>query len=221
MLLDKLAKIITISPDIIQFAKDRKFEEAWTIPLSGNRPDDTLINEYLKKDKFEVIIVEYVWNSIDDNKRFVLTLFLDKKCKLQDPKEFMEICFGLFYGYSEFAGFIKSLDEKIIGKPYLLQNPVENVNMSIFNHWLTTGPVELWNQGDKYDENLIAQKIKMRPTIEKSPVNYQGLFFRFNINGQLDGPYYGIKTPCCNKKDHIWEVDFVKVDYWMRIMLEL
>jgi len=38
MLKDKLSTIITSKPDVIQFAKDRKYEEAWIIPIKSVRP---------------------------------------------------------------------------------------------------------------------------------------------------------------------------------------
>jgi len=220
MLKDKLAKKITSKPDVIQFAKDRKFEGAWIIPLSQNKPTKDEVDDYLSKEKFEVIIVEYIWNSTDDDNRFVLTLFLDKKCKLQDPKKFLEICFDFFYNYSDFSTFIKTIDLQIIGKPYLLLNKTDSVNLSVFNYWLSVGPVELWQKGNEFNIEEITQKIKKRPEIEKTKLNYQGLFFRFNVNGQDDGPYYGIKTPCCDKQNDDWVINYKKIDYWMNIMLK-
>jgi hypothetical protein len=59
----------------------------------------------------------------------------------------------------------------------------------------------------------------MRPDVEKTNLNYQGLLFRFNADGLEDGPYYGIKTPCCKKEDLNWCLDYNKIDHWMRTML--
>lgn len=221
MLKDKLTKIITSKPDVIQFAKDRKYEEAWIVPLSKGKPTDEEINKYLSKEKFEVIIVEYIWNSTDDNNRFVLTLFLDKKCTLQDPKKFIDICLSLFYDYSNFNYLVETIDSQIIGKSYLLTNEIDSVNLSVFNYWLSVGPVELWKQGDTFNLTLITQKIKKRPEIEITKLNYQGLLFRFNVSGNDDGPYYGIKTPCCDKQNDSWVVNHKKIDYWMKIMLKV
>jgi len=214
-----LSEIIISKPDILQFAKDRKYEESWIIPLSNKRPSERDINSYLQRDVFQTIIVEYVWNSQDDNNRFVLTLFLDKKCRLQDPKEFITISLNLFYQYRDFASFIQKINDTIIGGEYLLNHPVEAVNLSVFNHWLSIGPVELWRKGSSYNFNEIKTKIHSRPEIETTLLNYQGLLFRFNENGTLNGPYYGIKTPCCNKVGNEWIIDYDKVDKWMKIML--
>jgi hypothetical protein len=107
----------------------------------------------------------------------------------------------------------------VIGQDYLLNYPVESVNLSVFNHWMSVGPVDLWNSNMDIDVNLINQKIKLRPDIEKTVLNYQGLFFRFNLSGKLNGPYFGIKTPCCDKIGNEWVIDYEKVEYWMRLML--
>jgi hypothetical protein len=220
ILKETLSKVITSKPDILQFAKDRKYEEAWIIPHSKQRPSEDEITSYLQKEKFETVIVEYIWNSADDNNRFVLTLFLDKKCQLQDPKKFIDISLDLFYSYPDFKTFITTINTQIIGRDYLLTTPVEAVNMSVFNYWLSVGPVDLWKAGDQYDIDSITNKIKSRPDIEKTKLNYQGLLFRFNINGNLDGPFYGIKTPCCKRVGEEWVVDFTKVDNWMKVMME-
>lgn len=217
----ELSQIITSKPDSIQFAKDRKFEEAWIIPLNQSRPSSEEVADYLHKDKFKTLIVEYVWRSDDDDNRFVLTLFLDDKCQLKNHEEFMKICLDLFYEYPGFENFIKTINDKIIGKDYLLNEPVDSVNMSVFNHWLSVGPVDLWNKGETYDFEKIKSKILSRPDIERSSLNYQGLFFRFNVSGNLNGPYYGIKTPCCNKVGKHWVTDYKKVNYWIKLMLGL
>jgi len=216
-----LGEIIVSKPDILQFAKDRKFEESWIIPLSKPRPSGKDISAYLQKDTFQTIIVEYVWNSSDDDNRFVLTLFLDQQCKLKDSKEFVDISLDLFYDYEDFESFIQIIDDKIIGKEYLLNNLADSVNLSVFNHWLSVGPIELWNKKSVYEFEEIKSKIHSRPEIETTSLNYQGLFFRFNVDGKSNGPYYGIKTPCCNKVGEKWTIDYKKIDYWTILMLEL
>lgn len=214
-----LQKSITIPPDIIQFAKDRKYEEAWIIPIAQTKPPKSQIESYLTKEPFQTIIVEYIWDSQIDNKRFVLTLFLDDKCQLQDPNQFINLCLDLFYSHPSLTTLIETLNAEVIGHSYLFESSPESVNMSIFNYWLSVGPVELWEKGDKYDPKIIAAKIQSRPDIATSKLNYQGLLFRFNISGAENGPLYGLKTPCCTKQNDTWTVDFRKVNYWMPAIL--
>lgn len=216
---ETLSKIITSKPEVIQFTKDRKFENAWITPLSMPRPSSEEINKYLMRERFETLIVEYIWNQDDDDNRFVLTIFLDSKCLLHDPSKFIEISLDNFYQYSNFKTLLNNFDNLVIGHQYLFKYQPEAVNISIFNHWLSVGPIDLWKAGEMYDKKVIDDKINSRAEILKSKLNYQGLFFRFNVNGRQDGPYYGIKTPCCNKKGDGWSVDFQKIDYWIKAMI--
>ncbi|MFZ2026329.1 MAG: hypothetical protein WAV30_03530 [Microgenomates group bacterium] len=219
-LIQQLSSVITSKPDVLQFAKDRKFEEAWVISLDHKRPTEDDIQQYINKEPFTVMIVEFVWNSKDDDSRFVLTLFLDKKCKLQDPAIFINMMLNQFYAYGGFTALVDILNSEIVGHSYILEEKAEGVNLSVFNHWLSVGPIDLWKQGEKYDALLVSQKIASRPDIEQTKLNYQGLFFRFNISGDSNGPYYGIKTPCCKKIGDTWHIDYAKVDYWMRLLLD-
>src|SRR5713101_3144237 len=134
---EKLAQFITTPPDVVQFAKDKKYEEAWIIKSSAVRPSPEECKKYLGKEKFKVLILEYVWNSEDDDKRFVLTLFQDERVKMRDPEEFVKTALDLFYNKSDFLSLMNRLDAEVIGKPYLLQDPVDAVSIGIFNYWFS------------------------------------------------------------------------------------
>jgi hypothetical protein len=217
---ESLAQIITTPPDVVQFAKDNKYEEAWIIKSSSARPAADQWERYLNREKFEVLIVEYVWNSEDDENRFVLTLFQDKRVKMRNSEEFVKTCLDLFYSKPDFLTLMNALDAKVIGKPYLLQNRADEVTIGIFNYWFSTGPVNLWKRGDSYSEQTIREKITARPDIEKTRLNFQALLFRFNVDGNHDGPFYGFKTPCCKRDGNAWIVDYAKTFRWMKFMLE-
>lgn len=216
-----LSTSIKTAPDRIQFAKDRKFEESWIIPRAADRPTQSAIDAYIHKEPFKAIIVEYIWNADDDGSRFVLTVFLDEKCELKDPKEFIRIALDAYYAYVDFSTLLHMLDFNVIGREYLGFPPVESVHISIFNHWMSVGPEELWKTGDVYNRDTVMKKIQSRPEIETSALNYQGLFFRCNVSGTYPGPYYGIKTPCCVKTGSVWKVEYQKIDLWMCRMLGL
>jgi len=219
-LLGALSKHIITKPDIIQFTKDRKYEEAWIIPFSSPHPTVEEIKTYLK-DTFTTIIVEYIWNSKDDKNRFVITIFLDTKCRLQDPFQFIQFSLDNLYHYKNFNSLVQNFDTSVIGHEYLLRNKIDSINISVFNHWLSVGPEELWKKGQEYNIDEIKTKIQKRKEIERTKLNYQGLLFRFNVNGTYSGPYYGIKTPCCQKIGEEWVVDFGLIDYWMGTMLSV
>jgi hypothetical protein len=219
---EKLAQSITTPPDVVQFAKEKKYEEAWIIKSSAARPSPEECKKYVEKETFKVLIVEYVWNSEEDDKRFVLTLFQDQRVKMRNPEQFVKTAIDLFYKEPDFLTLMNTLDREVIGKPYLLQSPIDAVSIGIFNYWFSTGPIDpLWKAGDKYSEDTIQEKIIARPDIQKTRLNFQGLFFKFNVDGRYDGPYYGIKTPCCKKDGNFWVVDFPTTFRWMRFMLSV
>lgn len=216
---DIFAQSITSRPEVIQFSKDRKYEEAWIINRSDELPSDNQIREYLSE-AFTVLIAEFIWHADDDANRFVLTLFLDKQCVLRDPYQFVTICLALFYRYPGFLEFIHELDRQIVGRDYLLRYPIEGVDIGVFNHWMSVGPLTLWTPGEQYRKDEVERRILSRPEITESSLNYQGLLFRFNVSRKYSGPYYGIKTPCCVKNGPVWKVDFTMADFWMSQLLE-
>jgi hypothetical protein len=215
-----LAEHIRTAPDILQFAKDRNYEKAWIIKSPEARPSTAAIEKYLAREKFEVLIVEYVWNSDDDDNRFVLTLFQDERVRVRDRARFVQTSVDLFYEKLPFATLMNALDAKIIGKTYLLQEPVDAVSLGIFNYWFSTGPINIWEAGEEFNEATVRERITARPDIERTRRNFQGLLFKFNVHGDHDGPYYGFKSPCCKKDGDLWVVDFTKTSYWMQFMVK-
>jgi hypothetical protein len=214
-ILDILAPHLRNPPDTLQFAKDRKYEESWIISRNQSRPTNEEIASYVNCDEYVFLIVEYIWNSKDDDKRFVLTVFLDEKCKLKDPVQFVSCNLDMFSQYTDFEIFVKEFNDKIIGHDYLFQHSIEAVSIGIFNHWLSVGPLDLWEKDQPKEKNIIEKLINSRTEIKESLFNYQGLFFRFNFDENQVGPYYGIKSPCCTKNNNKWVVDINKVHYWM------
>lgn len=214
MIKEILSQYIQVPPDVIQFAMDRKYEEAWIISRTSSKPTKVEVDAYCAN-PHTLLIVEYIWNEADDANRFVLTFFMDKKCMLQNPIQFVNINLELFYARPTFQDVIRTLDEKVVGHSYLLTTKPELVAMSVFNHWLSVGPVELWRFGKSINDAEITSTILARPEIEKSKLNYQGLLFRFNVSGRDDGPSYGIKTPCCRKVGSEWIVDLPLTLNWV------
>lgn len=218
MILDILLKEIHSKPDTIQFAKDRKYEEAWIIHRDNAVLDEKLIKEYLASD-FQTLIVEFIWNSEITEKQFVLTIFYDEKFCLPGKFEFILNSLILFSNYTTFEKFIEDFDREIIGHKYLLQHPVEAVKMSIFNYWVSSSPVDLWDKNEKFDFSLVETRLAQRPDMVSTELNFQGLLFMFNKDSDHLGPYYGLKTPCCHKVDNKWTVDLKLIEKWMNKLI--
>lgn len=219
MLKDLLSKEIKTKPDTIQFAKDRKYEEAWIIKRYEKASSVEEIEQYLE-DNYETLIVEYIWNSDKCDSLFVLTIFLDDTCKIKDHCTFIKKCLDFFYTYTSFLNFIHKYDSEIIGNEFLLTTEIEGVRLGVFNYWLSVGPIELWNKGEKKDLDSIILKIQSRPEVERSRLNFQGLLFTFNSSKNANGPFHGLKTPCCSKDKDTWIVDENKVRYWVNRLIK-
>ena len=217
MIRDIIAQEISTKPDCIQFAKDRKYEEAWIFKSSEEQPGVEEIEKYLS-DGYKTLIVEFVWNSDVPEKQFVLTVFNDDHKHVSDFA-FIEISFSLLNHYTTFKKFLEDFDESIIGKQYLLTHPVDAVKMSIFNYWLSSVPIDVWDNKEKLDKTLVEKRILERIDITKTDLNFQGLLFMFNKDYTNAGPYYGLKTPCCHKVGINWEVDIKLVIYWMERLI--
>lgn len=209
-------KINTI-PSTIQFAKDRKYEEAWIINKNDKTPSRAEIEQYLNG-KFDLLIVELIWEQPEYPSPFVITIFLDNNCFLTDKHEFIGTCLNLFYNYTNFNKFVSDYNKKIIGEEFLLNSEIEGIRIGVFNHWLSVGPIELWNKGEKIDMNVFQDKIHARPEVEKTNLNFQSLLFTFNSSGN-GYPFHGIKTPISKKTGNSWEIDLSKVNYWINKLL--
>lgn len=209
-------------PELIQFAKDGKYEEAWIIRLDESRPSESVIKEYLDKDIYEKLIVEFIWNNELDEERYVLTVVQNEGCEEKDGYGFIVKCFDIFYEKLEFSELVTRIDQEIIGGEFLLKNPVQKVRLGVFNNWFSLGPIDIWSVGEDLDLDLevISQKIKERPEIERSKLNYQGLAFIYNYDGSLPGPYHVLKTPCCHKVNDEWVVDIELVEKYLREMIK-
>ena len=215
-----LAKNISSIPDTIQFGKDRKWEEAWIVKRNEQKVIKNQIADYLSS-QFTLLTVEFIWNSDHLDELFVLSIFLNHECKITNHQDFIQICLELFYEYKDFDGLIENYESEIIGFTNLFENPVEAVTLGIFNHWLSVGPVDLWNNGEELNIEDVSKRIKDRPEVERSKLNFQGLLFMFNFSHDYKGPAHGIKTPCCVKKGDEWVIDLRKIEYWMRSLISL
>jgi hypothetical protein len=215
-----ISKLIKNSSGVIQFAKDGKYEESWIISINDSRPTIEEIKNYVEADNYQKLIVEYIWNQDIDEERYVLTVIQDDGCIEKDRNKFVEKCLGIFYGELSFDDLVKQIDKQIVGREFLLQHPVQRVRLGVFNHWFSVGPIEMWDTGDDLSKEVIEQKIKVRPEVEKSNLNYQGLAFIYNFDGSLPGPYHILKTPTCHKKDEGWAVDTDLVYENMRGMVK-
>ena len=73
---------------------------------------------------------------------------------------------------------------KVIGRDYLFQHPIEAVNIGIFNHWMSVGPLGLWEKGISYEKGTIEDLINSQPKIKGIPAQLSGFAVRFQYKWQ-------------------------------------
>ncbi|MEA2056197.1 MAG: hypothetical protein U9O78_00550 [Patescibacteria group bacterium] len=219
-LIQNISQSIKVPAGVIQFAKDGKYEEAWILSLKDDKPTMQEIKQYIELDDYEKLIVEYIWNQDVDEKRYVLTVIQDEGCQEQNRAQFITKCLNIFYEQVSFTKVLTRIDQEIIGHEFLLKQPVQRVRLGVFNHWFSVGPIEMWDSGDEFDEKSVTTKIKARPEVERSKLNYQGLAFIYNFDGSLPGPYHVLKTPTCHQDGDEWVVDIPLIYKNMRQLLE-
>lgn len=214
--------IIDGRPDLIQFAKDGKYEEAWKIPLDGRRPQDPEIEQYLTTGSYDELIVEYLWRSKDGENANVVTIFHNDNILAKNRDKFMNMSLDIFYDYQSFSQFVFFFDKKIIGFDFLFKVPVDLARIGVLDHWFSVGPVDLWKRGEAIpNQEDLRTKIASNPKLSPSILNYQSLAFIFNIGRNLKGPFHAIKAPCAKKTGNGWEADIDKIagylNNWLRL----
>ena len=214
-----LSQYITSYPDTIQFAKDRKYEEAWIIRRKDKHPSTEEISAYAS-DSYQTLIVEYIWNSEEYDNVFIFTVFNDVDNDLVKGEAFVEKTLELFVSYKTFSTFITLYDQNILGKYYLLRQPIDEINIGVFNHWLSVGPENLYLPEEIYSKDLIISRLLTRPDILSTNLNFQSLLFGINISGGYNGPHYGFKTPISIKRGDTWEVDTKQMIFWIETFLK-
>ena len=218
-LISYLDSNISNSAGIIQFAKDGKYEEAMILSLNDERPSVEFIENYCSDPNYKQLIVEFVWNPDTDSERYVFTLVQDKNCAEQDRSIFVQTSLNIFYSKFNFKQLIQALDKMVVGAPLLLKSEIQRVRLGIFNHWFSTGPIEMWQKGEIFNENIVREKVSNRPDILQTKLNFQGLAFIFNFDGSESVPYHVLKTPTCFQDGDLWKVDVDLVLRTMKLLL--
>lgn len=217
-----MENLISGKPDMIQFAKDGKYESAWKIMISDGRPTAEEIQSYLDAEEFNDLIVEYLWKSRDGENANVMTLFHNENMAVESNHDFINFSLDAFYDYTTFGDFKNYIDKRIIGFDFLFKSPVDVIRIGILNHWFSVGPVDLWKRGEvRPTLDQIRQKVLSNPKLNPSALNYQSLAFIFNFDKKLRGPYYVLKAPCSKKTESGWEVDFEKTEHYINSWLDI
>lgn len=211
-----MKNLITGKPDKIQFAKDGKYEEAWVIDINDPRPEDKDFQEYLDRETFNDLIVEFLWRSRDGENLNVITLMHNENLKASSHLDFMNLSLRTLHEYVNFEWFTRFINSEIIGFDFFLKAPLDIVRVGVMNHWFSVGPVDLWKKGDPIpDMETVKTKIAANPKLNPTVLNYQALAFLFNADKKLAGPFHVIKAPCAKLNGESWEMDYEKTQKYL------
>ncbi len=196
-------------PDKIQFAIDGKYENAWVIDINDPRPTEDQLQDYLIKEEFSELVVEYIWRSADGENANVVTIGKNDNLLAKNSIDFMKLTLDVFYDYGNFDDFVNYIDRKVIGFDFLFKAPLDAIRVGVLNHWFSVGPVDLWRRGEAFPTlDAMKTKVATNPRLSPTSLNYQTVAFIFNLDRKLRGPYHVIKTSAAKKTNSGWEVDY-------------
>lgn len=210
-------------PDKIQFALDGKYENAWTIDINDPRPTEEQLQDYLIKEEFSELVVEYIWRSSDGENANVVTIGKNDNLLAKNSIDFMKLSLNVFYDYGNFDDFVNYIDRKIIGFDFLFKTPLDAIRVGVLNHWFSVGPVDLWRRGEVLPTlESIQTKVATNPRLTPTSLNYQTIAFIFNLDRKLRGAYHVIKAPAAKKTEAGWEIDCEKsynlISNWVKLL---
>lgn len=206
-MIEKIIPCISQEPFLIQVAKDQQWEETWNIPLSTEFSKRKAIVQYLKVKPFTSIAVEILFQGKEGV--FIWGLLYNNKLKIKTPAEFLEIVIKAVGKYHNFTSLVNYLDQMVVGEKYFFTKQPELIRIGIVNHWFSVGPLDLWKRGQpkSFTRDNLVRKLKQRPELFQTYLNYQGLAFLFNLENKAPGLRYWIKTPCSRQKQGKWYLD--------------
>ena len=105
--------------------------------------------------------------------------------------------------YYNFESIIEKIDEQIIGRRYLFKQDLDFIRVGIFNHWFSTGPVEIWKKGEPcvLTKKQILDKLEGHENLLKTNLNFQSMAFAYSYDYEsMDfGVRHILKVPSSKK----------------------
>lgn len=212
-----VSKFIVEKPYLLQIAKDGAWENTLNIDLLNVLFDTSRLKIYIQDKPFKYLDIEILFKN-KENEVYILGLTYNRSLKSKTILDFLIIIISEAKNYSSFGQFIKNLDEKLIGVTCLLTGEPDLIRLGIVNRWFSVGPILIWQKSDRkiITQNDLLIKLKAKPEVAKTNLNFQGLSFIFNANQNLPGLRHWIKSPCSIKKVDHWEVNPETILFYLR-----
>lgn len=197
----KAAGYIYTNPVKFQVAKDNKYEEVWVIDLVNVLPSREEIQEYLQREPYRDIAIEIIWEQSEGS--YVLTVFHNSNIKLQSEEDFIYSTLMILKDKPGFVGIIDKINSEVIGSDYLFSQELDLLRVGIFNHWFSTGPVDIWHKGEPREMTLEQLKAKFKgyENLLSTSLNFQALYLAYSYGPDAEAPAvkHGFKVPSTRK----------------------
>lgn len=212
---------ITHSPTAIQIAKNDNWENCYIIPALLSLPHPQKIQSYLDESPYEYVSAELVFKEADGN--FILGLDHDPKRTKTTATEFLQSLVLLTKNYRSFGDFIERIGKVIPENMQMFSGDPDVVRIGIVNHWLSEGICTVWRKNqEKYIAlSMLQQIFQENQKLLKTNLNYQGMSFVFNLNGENSGLCHWIKSPCSTFKNDYWILDPDKITLYLQRWLDI
>ncbi len=202
-----VAKSISTPPFLLQVAKDGDWEHAWSFePLKGVSNAE-LVN-YLGQSSFKTVAVETFFKN-SNGEIYVLGLDYNDHLLIDGELSFIKAVIRESAEYENFSSYIQKLDDKLVGQHYLMTGDPDLIRIGIVNYWFSIGPCLIWQKGwsKVITKGLLDERLKVKPEIVSTRLNYQGMSFVFNTEDRSPGLCHWMKSPCAKFNDGVWTLD--------------
>lgn len=215
-MITEISKFITAPPEIIQIAKDGKWESCLIIDLRIHIPKEKDIDNFLSGPKYNSLAAELIFPG-----NFIWGMIFRKGLKVSSGKGFIIELIQFALSFSNFTTFCNDVETNLLGFTGLFKEEPDLIRIGIVNHWFSVGPLLVWEKGN--DKELLVSdlnlKLKGKAEVAKSNLNYQRLSFIFATQ-DIKMPYHWMKSPCAKQDSKSWVVDIDQVGFFLKEWLD-
>ena len=221
MKVDKINSCIVGRPSKVQIAKDDKWEEVWVIDVRKQIPSADVVQSYLQSSPFKYVSIEILFEQPDGV--YIFGMDYNDHLLIKKPSDFLVTVIGVTTAYTDFPSFIKELNNRLIGKPYLFIDEPDAIRIGVINHWFSVGIWVAWKKGwsKTIRRDELQKKINSNPKLYKTTLNYQGMSFVFNLKGNSPGLCYWMKSPCSTKEGEYWVLSEQKISRYLKDWMDI
>ncbi len=181
-LIESVANLLVSTPYKLQMAVNRRWENAWRIPISQFEYSEARVNEFLGK-RPEIVAVELFYKTKDGHDFYFGIQHSPQLKNARDPHEFLLLYLSVIqeFGNTSFPAVVRALGKSLHAQTgtFFSGQPNSTV-LGVVDWWMTFGPCEIWKPGDSaITGEHVRQQLAKHPKLLSNEKNYTGLEFEF------------------------------------------